>query len=159
MGGGVLASNPGGRGGEVLAGTGVRVLASHRGDGRVLAYHPGGRGWGSIGIPSWEQRVGEYWHTIQGWEVGGVGSLSFHEGYRKYGKLWWYRSYVLRCTAISFTFLCCTGQFMISKDSCIFFNLLGDPVSQQKVFEEMIESKVKPNGHTYSELMKTYIMK
>ena len=56
-------------------------------------------------------------------------------------------------------FLCCTGQFMISKDSCISFDLLGDEESQQKVFEEMTQGNVKPNDNTYSELMKTCIMK
>lgn len=39
------------------------------------------------------------------------------------------------------------------------FNFLGDTESQQKVFEEMKQSNVKPNGHTYSELMKTYLTK
>lgn len=35
----------------------------------------------------------------------------------------------------------------------------ADPVSQEKVFEEMTQANVKPNGHTYSELMKTYVAK
>jgi len=35
----------------------------------------------------------------------------------------------------------------------------GDTDSQQKVFEEMKQSGVKPNDHTYSELMKTYMLK
>ena len=48
---------------------------------------------------------------------------------------------------------------MISKDSCISFDLLGDEESQQKVFEEMTQGNVKPNDNTYSELMKTCIMK
>lgn len=48
---------------------------------------------------------------------------------------------------------------MISKDSCVSFNLLADPVSQEKVFEEMTQANVKPNGHTYSELMKTCVAK
>ena len=66
---------------------------------------------------------------------------------------------VLMCTVIPFTFLCCIVQCMISKDSCISLNLLADPVSQQKVFEEMTQANVKPNNNTYSLLMKTYIMK
>lgn len=55
--------------------------------------------------------------------------------------------------------MCCIGQFMISKDSCVSFNLLADPVSQEKVFEEVTQANVKPNGHTYSELMKTCVAK
>ena len=41
----------------------------------------------------------------------------------------------------------------------VFFNFVGDTDSQQKVFEEMKQSGVKPNDHTYSELMKTYMLK
>ena len=41
----------------------------------------------------------------------------------------------------------------------MFFNFVGDTDSQQKVFEEMKQSGEKPNDHTYSELMKTYIVK
>lgn len=40
-----------------------------------------------------------------------------------------------------------------------FLNFVDDTDSQQKVFEEMKQSDVKPNDHTYSELMKTYIVK
>ena len=45
-----------------------------------------------------------------------------------------------------------------SEDSCVSFNFLADPESQQKVMEEMKKNNVKPNDHTYSELMKTYIV-
>jgi len=48
---------------------------------------------------------------------------------------------------------------MVSKDSCTSFNFLADTESQQKVFEEMTQSNVKPNNYTYSELMRTFIMK
>ena len=48
---------------------------------------------------------------------------------------------------------------MVPKDSCLSLNFLGDPESQQKVLEEMKQNDAKPNDYTYSELMKTYIVK
>ena len=65
----------------------------------------------------------------------------------------------MTCTVISLTFLCFTSQVIVSKDSCISFNFLGDSESQQKVFEEMTQNNTKPNNYTYSELMRTFITK